>query len=230
MYYCPLRSDSILFSHNRIPNDRSDVARCSSRVVDGAFNRVASIQDNADSSGCVYAIMATTTVCIRQRIPNFTFISRRRQKGLLPALAKLFPSAEHRVYIHLMSDQQGTKRKSKGLARNKYAAGTQDKLKLATKLYTEARIGSDPHREKKKRGGGGEAFANAILKDLQVRVTEKKKSDDKRLEDIPVVREFPEVFPENLPGLPPVRQVEFQIDLIPGATPIARAPYRWVLD
>ncbi|GJU37836.1 putative reverse transcriptase domain-containing protein [Tanacetum coccineum] len=53
-----------------------------------------------------------------------------------------------------------------------------------------------------------------------------KKSDEKRLDDIPVVREFPEVFPENLPGLPPVRQVEFQIDLIPGATPVARAPYR----
>ncbi|GJR88102.1 putative reverse transcriptase domain-containing protein [Tanacetum coccineum] len=42
-----------------------------------------------------------------------------------------------------------------------------------------------------------------------------KKSADKRLEDIPVVREFPKVFPEDLPGLPPVRQVEFQIDLIP---------------
>ncbi|GKB38700.1 putative reverse transcriptase domain-containing protein [Tanacetum coccineum] len=53
-----------------------------------------------------------------------------------------------------------------------------------------------------------------------------KKSDKRRLEDIPVVREFPEVFPEDLPGLPPVRQVEFQIDLIPGAAPVARAPYR----
>ncbi|GJX08685.1 putative reverse transcriptase domain-containing protein [Tanacetum coccineum] len=53
-----------------------------------------------------------------------------------------------------------------------------------------------------------------------------KKSDKKRLEDILVVREFPEVFPEDLPGLPPVRQVEFQIDLIPGAEPVARAPYR----
>ncbi|GKA43055.1 putative reverse transcriptase domain-containing protein [Tanacetum coccineum] len=53
-----------------------------------------------------------------------------------------------------------------------------------------------------------------------------KKSDEKRLEDIPVVREFSEVFPEDLPGLPPVRQVEFQIDLIPGAAPVARAPYR----
>ncbi|GJR17407.1 reverse transcriptase domain-containing protein [Tanacetum coccineum] len=54
----------------------------------------------------------------------------------------------------------------------------------------------------------------------------KKKSNEKRLEDIPIVREFPKVFPEDLPGLPPVRQVEFQINLIPGATPVARAPYR----
>ncbi|GJZ22605.1 hypothetical protein Tco_0559644 [Tanacetum coccineum] len=61
---------------------------------------------------------------------------------------------------------------------------------------------------------------------IPIDVTEKKKSDEKRLEDIPVVREFPEVFIEDLPGLPPVRQVEVQIDLIPGATPVARAPYR----
>ncbi|GJZ81527.1 reverse transcriptase domain-containing protein [Tanacetum coccineum] len=47
-----------------------------------------------------------------------------------------------------------------------------------------------------------------------------KKSDEKQLEDIPMVREFPEVFPKDLPGLPPVRQVEFQIDLIPGAAPL----------
>ncbi|GJY02541.1 hypothetical protein Tco_0360693 [Tanacetum coccineum] len=60
---------------------------------------------------------------------------------------------------------------------------------------------------------------------LIIRVVEKK-ADKKRLEDIPVVKEFPDVFPENLPGIPPVRQVEFQIDLIPGAAPIARTPYR----
>ncbi|KAF5765311.1 putative nucleotidyltransferase, Ribonuclease H [Helianthus annuus] len=49
---------------------------------------------------------------------------------------------------------------------------------------------------------------------------------EKKLEDIPVVRDFPQVFPEDLPGLPPHRQVEFQIELAPGAAPIARAPYR----
>nr|GEX94978.1 hypothetical protein [Tanacetum cinerariifolium] len=52
------------------------------------------------------------------------------------------------------------------------------------------------------------------------------KSKGKRLEDLPVVQEFPEVFPEVLQGIPPTRQVEFQIDLIPGAAPVARAPYR----
>ncbi|GJR68691.1 putative reverse transcriptase domain-containing protein [Tanacetum coccineum] len=52
------------------------------------------------------------------------------------------------------------------------------------------------------------------------------KSEEKRLEDVPTVRDFPEVFPEDLPGLPPTRQVEFQIDLVPGAAPVARAPYR----
>nr|GFA06529.1 reverse transcriptase domain-containing protein [Tanacetum cinerariifolium] len=52
------------------------------------------------------------------------------------------------------------------------------------------------------------------------------KSKEKRLEDVPVVRDFPEVFPEDLPGLPPIRPVEFQIDLVPGVTPVARAPYR----
>ncbi|GJY92612.1 putative reverse transcriptase domain-containing protein [Tanacetum coccineum] len=40
------------------------------------------------------------------------------------------------------------------------------------------------------------------------------------------VRELPKVFPEDLLSLPPIRQVEFQIDLIPGAAPVARAPYR----
>ncbi|GJV53871.1 putative reverse transcriptase domain-containing protein [Tanacetum coccineum] len=52
------------------------------------------------------------------------------------------------------------------------------------------------------------------------------KSKEKRLEDVPIVRDFPEVFPEDLLGLPPTRQVEFQIDLVLGVAPVARAPYR----
>ncbi|GKE40772.1 putative reverse transcriptase domain-containing protein [Tanacetum coccineum] len=54
----------------------------------------------------------------------------------------------------------------------------------------------------------------------------KDKSEKKQLEDVPIVRYFPDVFLEDLPGLPPTRQVEFQIDLIPGAAHVARAPYR----
>ncbi|GJQ89821.1 putative reverse transcriptase domain-containing protein [Tanacetum coccineum] len=52
------------------------------------------------------------------------------------------------------------------------------------------------------------------------------KSEKKRLEGVPIVQDFPEVFPEDLSGLPPTRQVEFQIDLVPGVAPVARAPYR----
>ncbi|KAI3797453.1 hypothetical protein L1987_32710 [Smallanthus sonchifolius] len=51
-------------------------------------------------------------------------------------------------------------------------------------------------------------------------------SEERKIDDIPILRDYPEVFPEDLPGLPPHRQVEFQIDLAPGAAPIARAPYR----
>ncbi|KAJ9541044.1 hypothetical protein OSB04_027550 [Centaurea solstitialis] len=47
-----------------------------------------------------------------------------------------------------------------------------------------------------------------------------------KLEDIPVVNEFLEVFPDELPGVPPEREVEFTIDLVPGAAPISKAPYR----
>nr|GFA04995.1 hypothetical protein [Tanacetum cinerariifolium] len=54
----------------------------------------------------------------------------------------------------------------------------------------------------------------------------KQGSKEKRLEDVLVIRDFLEVFPDELPGLPPPRQVEFRIDLIPGATPVARTPYR----
>nr|GEX11202.1 putative reverse transcriptase domain-containing protein [Tanacetum cinerariifolium] len=71
-----------------------------------------------------------------------------------------------------------------------------------------------------------------IQKGCQVylaQVTSKKdedKSEEKRLEDVPIAREFPEVFQEDLPGLPPARQVEFQIDLVSGAAPVARSPYQ----
>ena len=47
-----------------------------------------------------------------------------------------------------------------------------------------------------------------------------------KLDDILVVREFPDVFPENLPGIPIDREIEFSIYLLPGTSPISKAPYR----
>nr|GEX42015.1 hypothetical protein [Tanacetum cinerariifolium] len=69
-----------------------------------------------------------------------------------------------------------------------------------------------------------------IRKGCQVylaQVTSKKakdKSEEKRLKDVPIVRKFLDVFPEDFPGLPPARQVEFQINLVPSTAPIARSP------
>nr|GEW83103.1 putative reverse transcriptase domain-containing protein [Tanacetum cinerariifolium] len=54
----------------------------------------------------------------------------------------------------------------------------------------------------------------------------KQGSKEKRLEDVSLIRDSPEVFPDELPGLPPPRKVKFRIVLIPGAAPVARAPYR----
>ncbi|XP_074337001.1 uncharacterized protein LOC141674179 [Apium graveolens] len=50
--------------------------------------------------------------------------------------------------------------------------------------------------------------------------------DEPRIEDYPVMREYEDVFPDELPGLPPHREVEFTIELVPSAEPISKAPYR----
>ncbi|GJW30734.1 putative reverse transcriptase domain-containing protein [Tanacetum coccineum] len=57
---------------------------------------------------------------------------------------------------------------------------------------------------------------------------EEDKSEGKQLKDVPIVQDFSEVFLEDLSGLPPARPVNLQIDLIPGAAPVARSPYRLV--
>ncbi|GJZ77195.1 putative reverse transcriptase domain-containing protein [Tanacetum coccineum] len=71
-----------------------------------------------------------------------------------------------------------------------------------------------------------------VLKVLGERPKEKArflmgaKAGDKKQEEIVVVRDFPEVFPDDLSGLPPIREIEFRIELTPGATPVAKSPYR----
>ena len=51
-------------------------------------------------------------------------------------------------------------------------------------------------------------------------------SEAPKLKDVPVVNEFSDVFPEELPGLPPDREIEFAIELAPGTEPVSKAPYR----
>lgn len=48
----------------------------------------------------------------------------------------------------------------------------------------------------------------------------------KKQKELPVACEFPDVFPDDIPGLPSSREVDFPIDLVPGTTPISKAPYR----
>ncbi|GKF43152.1 hypothetical protein Tco_0129704 [Tanacetum coccineum] len=70
-----------------------------------------------------------------------------------------------------------------------------------------------------------------VLRVLRERPDEKAKwlmsikACDKKQEEIVVVRDFPEVFPDDLSGLPPVREIKFRIELTPGATPVAKYPY-----
>ncbi|GKA67353.1 putative reverse transcriptase domain-containing protein [Tanacetum coccineum] len=68
-------------------------------------------------------------------------------------------------------------------------------------------------------------FVNPVFSCLTIRYASVMFESERHLEDVSVIRDFPEVFPDDLPGLPPHRQVEFKIDLVPGATPVARAPY-----
>eukprot|EP00253_Pinus_taeda_P034845 PITA_34845 len=60
---------------------------------------------------------------------------------------------------------------------------------------------------------------------VQVGLTSSK-NNKSTLENISVVHEFADVFPEEIPGLPPKRNLDFTIELVPGATPVSRAPYR----
>ena len=56
-------------------------------------------------------------------------------------------------------------------------------------------------------------------------VVDNNKAETK-IDDIPMVCEFPDVFPDDLPGLPPDREIEFEIEVMPGVAPISISPYR----
>ncbi|GJX38205.1 putative reverse transcriptase domain-containing protein [Tanacetum coccineum] len=64
----------------------------------------------------------------------------------------------------------------------------------------------------------------------KMRQLKNAKAKEREQKEIEVVRDFPKVFPDDLSGLPPVREIEFQIKLMPGATPVAKSPYRLALS
>ncbi|XP_075515766.1 uncharacterized protein LOC142550576 [Primulina tabacum] len=66
---------------------------------------------------------------------------------------------------------------------------------------------------------GGEKIYLAVINEI-------KEEEVPKFEDIPIVQEFPDVFPEELPSEIPNREVEFEINLVPGARPISKSPYR----
>jgi len=70
-----------------------------------------------------------------------------------------------------------------------------------------------------------EALLVQLPRDIHIRSTMNAVTS-RAIEDIPVVCEFPDVFPNDLPGLPPDRDVELKIELLPGTAPISRRPYR----
>ncbi|GJW95673.1 putative reverse transcriptase domain-containing protein [Tanacetum coccineum] len=72
----------------------------------------------------------------------------------------------------------------------------------------------------------GKKVVHIPIKNKTLVVEGDREPKEKCLGDVPVIQDFPEVFPDDLPGLPPPRQVEFKIELVPGAAPVARVPYR----
>ncbi|GJX61386.1 putative reverse transcriptase domain-containing protein [Tanacetum coccineum] len=136
--------------------------------------------------------------------------------------------------------QQPNKRQNTGRA---YAAGNGDKKsyegtkprcpKCNFNHYGPCHFRNNCPQWKDKNQGNGSGVARAYAvgvvgqnPDNNVVTETGDKSKKKQLQDVPIVKILPEVFPEDLPGLPPTRQVEFHIDLVPGAAPVARAPYR----
>ena len=63
---------------------------------------------------------------------------------------------------------------------------------------------------------GCEAYLAYVIDTVQARPS---------VSDIPIISDFPDVFPEELPGLPPQREIEVSIDVVPGATPASITPY-----
>nr|GEU46375.1 putative reverse transcriptase domain-containing protein [Tanacetum cinerariifolium] len=111
----------------------------------------------------------------------------------------------------------------------------QKEIEFATELMDQKILTLAERHAKKKRNnslklrnqnqGNLAGNGNAVAKAYDVG-TARTNLNSNVATDVPIVQEFPEVFPEDLPGIPPTGQVKFQIDLIPCAAPVAQEPYR----
>nr|GFA45446.1 reverse transcriptase [Tanacetum cinerariifolium] len=128
--------------------------------------------------------------------------------------------------------QTNNKRKADDLSRNNHGHQQQPfKRQNVAKVYNMGTGEKKPYSGNLPKSSGDTDVANTqkgngenprgmiFLAQISTK-KEDDKSEGKQLKDVPTVRDFPEVFLEDLPGLPPARPVEFQIDLIPGAAPV----------
>ncbi|GJV06883.1 hypothetical protein Tco_1344539, partial [Tanacetum coccineum] len=135
------------------------------------------------------------------------------------------------------SDDEGTERPRKKSKKSSFD-GTKGPSEYGDHLGYECFLNCNEkgHKNKdcpklRRNGQGGNNHGGAYkLGDMNAqqdpKVVTGTVSKEKRFKDVPVIRDSLKVFPEDLPGLSPPRQVELCIDLIPGVAPVARAPYR----
>ncbi|XP_074342470.1 uncharacterized protein LOC141680037 [Apium graveolens] len=109
-----------------------------------------------------------------------------------------------------------------------YKASIDCKRKIIV-MYTKDNVRISYHGQKQDNKFLSVSQANKLLRqgcEVYLAHVVDIKKEAPTLDEIPIVREYPDAFPEELQGLPPDREIEFSINLIPGAEPVSKAPYR----
>ncbi|GJU06558.1 hypothetical protein Tco_1122988 [Tanacetum coccineum] len=157
-------------------------------------------------------IVASRPKTMQEAIEMATKLMDKRVSTMAERQAENKRKFENTSQNNQNQQQQQNKRQNKAHA---YIAGNSDRNSLAPGLNSVFQVYITIMKKYMEKGFPI-FLAHVTTKEIE------DKSEKKRLEDVPIVQDFP----EDLPGLPPTRQVEFQIDLVPGAAPVARAPYR----
>ncbi|GAU28867.1 hypothetical protein TSUD_293190 [Trifolium subterraneum] len=141
------------------------------------------------------------------------------ESGLRPDIKHIIGFAEIRNFTTLVAKARICD--EDGKAKNNYFKAVRGKNQDRAKLYEVKGKGSLPlmNGEELKESSNDHRELFMVFGSLKL-------EGGAKLEGIPVVREFSNVFPEDISDLPPEREVEFGIDLVPGTSPISMAPYR----